>query len=50
MEWISDLPDTIMYCDRVNYCFVLDTNILLLDLKSISLAFDSNFRGTVYTC
>lgn len=50
MEWIPDVPDTVMYSDRVNYCFVLDTNILLLDLKSIGLALDLNFRGTVYNC
>ncbi|XP_060868755.1 LOW QUALITY PROTEIN: transcriptional protein SWT1-like [Metopolophium dirhodum] len=37
MEWT---PDSIMHCDRINYCLVIDTNILLSDLKSITILID----------
>lgn len=44
MEWI---PDTVTLCDEINHCLVVDTNILLLDLKSIAVAIDRFFPGTV---
>ncbi|KAL4132326.1 hypothetical protein QTP88_009497 [Uroleucon formosanum] len=37
MEWT---PDSIMHSDRINYCLVVDTNILLSDLKSITILID----------
>ncbi|XP_060838805.1 transcriptional protein SWT1-like isoform X2 [Rhopalosiphum padi] len=37
MEWT---PDSIMHSDRINYCLVIDTNILLSDLKSITVVID----------
>uniref|UniRef100_A0A2H8TQ75 Transcriptional protein swt1 n=1 Tax=Melanaphis sacchari TaxID=742174 RepID=A0A2H8TQ75_9HEMI len=37
MEWT---PDSIMHCDGINYCLVIDTNILLSDLKSITIVID----------
>lgn len=44
MEWT---PDTIMHCDQINYCLVIDTNILLSDLKSITLIIDKYLPGKV---
>uniref|UniRef100_A0A2S2QKY5 Transcriptional protein swt1 n=1 Tax=Sipha flava TaxID=143950 RepID=A0A2S2QKY5_9HEMI len=37
MEWT---PDTIMHSDLINNCLVVDTNILLSDLKSITIIID----------
>jgi len=42
MEWT---PDSIMHCDRINYCLVIDTNILLSDLKSITILIDKYLTG-----
>lgn len=44
MEWT---PDTIMHCDLINYCLVIDTNILLSDLKSITVVIDKYLPGKI---
>jgi len=45
-EWT---PDSIMHCDRINYCLVIDTNILLSDLKSITILIDKYLTGKLLT-
>lgn len=42
MEWT---PDSIMHSDKINLCFVLDTNIFLTDLKSVSMIIDEIILG-----
>jgi hypothetical protein len=44
MEWT---PDTIMHSDLINNCLVVDTNILLSDLKSITIIIDKYLPGKV---
>lgn len=49
MEWSSCslVSDTVVYYDKIDYCLVIDTNVLLLDLKPITIAIDTCFPGTV---
>jgi len=42
MEWT---PDSIMHCDKINLCFVIDTNILLSNLKSITMIINKTIPG-----
>jgi len=37
MEWI---PDSIMHCDQVDHCLVIDTNVFLSDLTTITIILD----------
>lgn len=46
MEWT---PDSIMHSDRINYCLVVDTNILLSDLKSITILIDRYLTGKLFS-
>jgi len=45
MEWI---PDSIMHCDQVNHCLVIDTNVYLTDLNVITIILDKYIPGKVY--
>lgn len=42
MEWT---PESIMYCDEINLCLVIDTNIFLSDLKLIAMIIDTFIPG-----
>lgn len=42
MEWS---PDSILHCDRINYCLVIDTNVLLSDLNSLTIVIDTFLSG-----
>lgn len=42
MEWT---PESIMYCDQINLCLVIDTNIFLSDLKFIAMIIDTFIPG-----
>lgn len=42
MEWT---PESIMYCDQINLCLVIDTNIFLSDLKLIAMIIDTFIPG-----
>jgi len=46
MEWT---PDSIMHSDRINYCLVIDTNILLSNLKSITVVIDKYLTGKLFS-
>lgn len=43
MDWS---PDSIMHCDKINLCLVIDTNILLSNLKSVMLIIDTPIPST----
>lgn len=44
MEWT---PDAIMYADQINHCLVIDTNVLLSDLNSITVIIDKYLPGKI---
>lgn len=45
MEWS---PDPIMHSDDINYCLVIDTNILLSNLKAVTIVTEKYFPGKAY--
>lgn len=45
MEWT---PDSIMYSDAIKHCLVIDTNVFLTDLKSITIVIDQFLPGNIY--
>lgn len=46
MEWT---PDSIVDSDIINYCLVIDTNILLSDLKSITVVINTYLTGKLFS-
>lgn len=46
MEWT---PDSIVDSDIINCCLVIDTNILLSDLKSITVVINTYLTGKLFS-
>lgn len=46
MEWT---PDSIIYSDQINHCLVIDTNIFLSNLRSITAIIDQYIPGNLYS-
>lgn len=44
MEWT---PATILNCDLINHCLVIDTNVLLSNLNSVTAVIDKYIPGNV---
>lgn len=45
MEWI---PDSILHCDQIDHCLVIDTNIYLSNLNLITIILDKHIHGKIY--
>lgn len=45
MEWT---PDSIIHSDLINHCLVIDTNIFLSNLRSITAIIDQYIPGKYY--
>lgn len=45
MEWT---PESIMHSDNIKHCLVIDTNIFITNLKSISILIDKFFPSKVF--
>lgn len=46
MEWI---PDSILQYDHIDHCLVVDTNVYLSDLNTITIILDKYIPGKVYS-
>lgn len=46
MEWT---PDSIIHSDLINHCLVIDTNIFLSNLRSITAIIDQYLPGKLYS-